>query len=83
MGCGDADVGEEADVSGDVGLCGGGEDGLGGGEAKWLVGYSFPRICGELWEDLPNSFPFFLYFSRDVFLVSLKRGSGECSRDTH
>ena len=54
MGCGDADIGEEADVSGDVGLCGGGEDGLGGGEAKW----------------------FFLYFSRDVFLVSLKRGSG-------
>ena len=78
MGCGGADVGEDADVSGDVGLCAGGEDGLGGGEARWLVRYRFPRVCGELWEDLPNSFPFFLYFSRDVFLVSLKRRSGEC-----
>ena len=33
MVCGSADVGEYDDVSGDVGLCGGGEDGLGGGEA--------------------------------------------------
>ena len=45
MGCGGADVGEDADVSGDVGLCAGGEDGLGGGEARWLVRYRFPRVC--------------------------------------
>ena len=70
MGCGGADIGEDADVSGDVDL--------GGGEARCLVRYRFPRVCGELWEDLPNSFPFFLHFSYDVFLVSLKRRSGEC-----
>ena len=34
MGCGGADVGEDTDVSGDVGLCAGGEDGLGGGEVS-------------------------------------------------
>ena len=78
MGCGGADVGEDADVSGDVGLCVGGEDGLGDREATWLVCYGLPRVCGELWKDLSNSFPFFLYFNRDVFLVSLKRRSGEC-----
>ena len=78
MACGGADVGEDADVSGDVGLCAGGEDGLGGGEARWLVRYGFPRVCGELWKDLPNSFPFFLYFSCHVFLVSVKRRSDEC-----
>ena len=78
MGCGGADVGEDADVIGDVGLCDGVEDGLGGGEARWLVHYRFLRVSGELWKDLPNSFPFFLYFSHDVFFVSLKRGSGEC-----
>ena len=78
MGCGGADVGEDADVSGDVGLCGGGEDGLSGGEARWWVHYRFPRVCGELWEDLPSSFPFFFHFNRDVCLVSLKRRSGEC-----
>ena len=77
MGCGGADVGEDAEVSGDVALCGGGEDGLGCGEARRLVRYRFLRVCGELWEDLPNSFPFFLYFSCDVILVSLKRRSGE------
>ena len=77
MGYGGADVEEDADISGDLGLFGGGEDGLGGGEARWLVHYRFLRVCGELWEDLPNSFPFFLYFSSNVFLVSLKR-SGEC-----
>ena len=77
MGCGGAEVGENADVSGDVGLRAGGEDGLGGEEARWLVCYRFPTVCGELWEDLPNSFPFFLHFSRDVFLVSLKRKSGK------
>ena len=76
--CGGANVGEDADVSDDVGLCAGGEDGLSGGEARWLVRYRFHRICGELWEDLSNSFPFFLYFNRDVFLFSLKRRSGEC-----
>ena len=48
MGCGGADVGEDADVSGDVGLCAGGEDGLGGGETRWLVHYGFPRVFGEL-----------------------------------
>ena len=37
MGCGGADVGEDAVVSLDVGLCTGGEDGLRGGEARWLV----------------------------------------------
>ena len=78
MGCGDPDVGEDADVSGDLGLCGGGEDGLGGGEARWLVHYRFPMVCGDLCEDLPNSFPFFLYFSCDVFLVTLKRRSSGC-----
>ena len=78
MGCDGANVGEDADVSGDVGLFAGGEDGLNGGEAKWLVNHKFPRVCGELREDLPNSFPFFLYFNQDVLLVSLKRRSGEC-----
>ena len=78
MGFGRADVGEDADVGGDVGLYGGGEDGLVGGEARWLVHYRFPRVCGELWEDLADSFPFFFYFSRNVFLVSLKKRSGEC-----
>ena len=34
MRCGGADVGEDADISGDVGLCAGGEDGLGGGKAR-------------------------------------------------
>ena len=48
MGYVGADVGEDADVSGDVGLCSGGEDDLGGGEARWLVCYRFPRVCGEL-----------------------------------
>ena len=43
MGCGDSDVGEDADVSGVLGLCGGGEDGLGGGEARWLV------VTGSPW----------------------------------
>ena len=38
MGCGGADVGEDADVSGDVGLCGGVEDGLGGGVEDGLGG---------------------------------------------
>ena len=70
MGCGGADIGEDADVSGDVDL--------GGGEARFLVRYRFPRVCGEFWEDLPNSFPFSLYFSRNMFLVRLKRGSGGC-----
>ena len=78
MGCGGGDIGEDADISGDVGLCGRGEDGLGGGEARWLVRYRFPRVCGEISEDLSNSFPFFLYFSCYVFLVSLKRRKGEC-----
>ena len=71
MGCGGAKVGEDADVSSDVSLCGGGEDGLCGGEATWLVRYWFLKVCGELWEDLPNSFPFFLYFSCDVFFFFL------------
>ena len=75
MGFGRAEVGEDADVGGDVGMCGGGKDGLVGGEARWLVHY---RVCGELWEGLADSFPFFLYFSRNVFLVSLKKRSGEC-----
>ena len=67
MECGGADTGEDSDVSGGVDLCVGGEDGLGGGEARWLVHYRFPRVCGELWEDLLNSFPFFLYFSSDFW----------------
>ena len=78
MGCGGAHIGEDADVSVDFGLCGGGEDGLGGGGARWLVCYRFTRVCGELWKDLPDSIPFFLYFSCNVLLVSLKRRSGEC-----
>ena len=58
MGYVGADVGEDADVSGDVGLCSGGEDGLGGGEARWLVCYRFPRVCGELWVGRPpKQFP--------------------------
>ena len=47
MGCGGADVGEDADVSGDVGLCGGGKDGLGGGETRWLVRYRFPQTVSH------------------------------------
>ena len=43
MGCGGADVGEDADVSGDVGWCGRGEDGLGGEGARWWVHCRFPR----------------------------------------
>ena len=50
MGCGGADFGEDGDVNGGVGLCVGGEDGLGGGEARWLVRHRFPRVGGELWE---------------------------------
>ena len=69
---GGADVGEDTDVSDDPGLCGGGEDGLCGGGARWWVRYRFLKVCGELWEDLPNSFLFFFHVSRDVFLVSLK-----------
>ena len=42
---GGADVGEDADVSDDVGLCGGGEDSLGGGWARWWVRYRFSRVC--------------------------------------
>ena len=34
--------------------------------------YRFTRVCGVLWEDLPNSLPFFLHFCHDVFLVSLE-----------
>ena len=75
---GGANVGEDADVSDDVGLCSGGEDSLGGGWARWWVCYRFSRVCGELWEDLPNSLPFFFHFSCDVFLVSLERRNGEC-----
>ena len=41
MGCGGADVGEDGDVGGGVGLCAGGDDGFGGGEAGWLVHYRF------------------------------------------
>ena len=81
-----ADVGKDADFSGDAGLCGrgddglggGGEDGFSGGGARWWVHYRLPRVCGELWEDLPNSLPFFFHFRHDVFLVSLERRSGEC-----
>ena len=58
LGCGGADVGEDADVSDDAGLCGGREDSLGRGGARWWVRYRFRRICGELLEDLPNSLPF-------------------------
>ena len=75
---GGADVGEDADVSDDVGLCGGREDSLGSGWARWWVRYRFSRVCGELWEDLPNNLPFLFRFSCDVFLVSLERRSGEC-----
>ena len=78
MGCGGADVGEDADVSGDIGLCREGEDSLGDGGARWWVRYRIPRVCGEPWKDLPNSFLFFFNFGCDVFLVSLKRRSGEC-----
>ena len=77
MGCGGA-VGEDAGISDDAGLCGGGEDGLVGGGARWWVCYRFPRVCVELWEDLPKSLPFFFHFHPDVFLVSLERRSSEC-----
>ena len=49
MGYGGADIEEDADISGHLGLFGGGKDGLGGGEARWLVHYRFLRVCGELW----------------------------------
>ena len=77
MGGGGTDIGEDADVIDDAGLCSGGEDGLCGGGVRWWVRYRFPRACGEVWEDLPNSFLFFFHVSRDVFLVSLKRRSVE------
>ena len=78
VGCGGADFSENADVSEYAGLSGGGDDGLGGGGARWWVHYRFLRVCWELWEDLPNSLPFFLDFRPNVFLVSLERRSGEC-----
>ena len=78
LGCGGADIGEDADVSGDVGLFGGGEDGLYGGEVKLFVHQRFPRAGRVLCKEFPNRLPFFLYFSRDMFLVSLNRRSGEC-----
>ena len=37
MRCVGAYVGEDADVSGDVGLCAGGGDALGGRQARWLA----------------------------------------------
>ena len=67
-----------ADISEDPDLIGGGDDGLDGGGAKWWVRCRFPRVCGELWEDLPNDLPFFFDFCRNMFLVSLERRIGEC-----
>ena len=61
MGGGGADVSENAYLS-----CGG-NDGLCSGGARWWVHYRFPRVCGELWEDLPNSAPFLFNFRCDVF----------------
>ena len=78
VGCGVVDVNENADVSEYAGLSGGGGDGLGGGGTRWWVCYRFPRVCGKLWEDLPNILLFFFNFCRNVFLVSLERRSGEC-----
>ena len=66
-----------ADVSEDANLSGGGGDGLGGGGARWWVRCRFPRVCRELWENLPNSLPFFFNFHCDVFLVNLERRCGE------
>ena len=51
---------------------------LGVGGTRWWVRYRFPRVCTELWEDFPNSLPFFFNFCHDAFLVSLERRSGEC-----
>ena len=70
--------GRGADVSEDANLSGGGDDGLRGGGARWWVRCRFPRLCGELWEDLPNSLTFFFNFHHKVFLVSLERRNGEC-----
>ena len=61
-------------------LIGGRDDGLGGGGAKWLIRCRFSRVIGELWEDFPNSLPFFLDFHCDMFLVSQERRIGECGR---
>ena len=60
MGCGGA-VGEDAGISDDAGLCGGGEDGLVGGGARWWVCYRFPRVCvalGRPPKKSPILFPF-------------------------
>ena len=63
---------------GDADLSIGGDDGLRGGRANWLVRCRFSRVCGELSDDFPHGLPFFLDFRRDMFLVSLERRSGEC-----
>ena len=72
VGDGGMDIREDADLSG-------GDDGgaFGGGEARWWVRYRFPRVCGELWEDFPNSLPFIFNFCLEVFLVSVERRSGK------
>ena len=74
--CCGADISEDAVVSEGAGLSGG-DDGLGVGGARRWVHYRFPRVCGELWEDLSNSLSFFFNFCRDVFLLNLERRSGE------
>ena len=65
------------DVSEDVDLSGGAHYGvgLGGVEARWLVRYRLPRVCGEVWEDFPNNlgkiFPAMCF-------CSARRRSGAC-----
>ena len=59
-------------------MSGGGDDDSGGGGVRWWVRYRFPRVFGELWEDLPNSLPFLFNFRYDVVLVSLENRNGEC-----
>ena len=50
--------GDGVDVSGDRDLSGGGDEGMGGGAARWWVRYRFARVCRELWKDLPDSLLF-------------------------
>ena len=71
VGGGGVDVSEDADLSG------AGDDALDGGGARWWVHCRFPKVWGELWEDFPNSLPFFFNFCHYVFLVSFKRRNGE------
>ena len=66
------------DVSEGANLSGAGDDGrgLGSGGAAWWVHYRFPRVCRELWKDLPVSNSFSI--STMMFLVILESRRGEC-----